>query len=54
MENQRILLDNELRENIILDMVATFLNNDIDPEEAQEISAAAIETLRTAIGSEVA
>jgi hypothetical protein len=48
--SKRIPLDNEVRENVILDMVALFMNQDIDPEEAQTISAEAIETLQISRG----
>lgn len=41
-------LDNESKENIILDVVGIFLACDLDINEAQEISAAAIETLTVA------
>jgi hypothetical protein len=43
-----ILLDPLVKEDVILDIVAMFMNHDIDIAEAQEISAAAIEALKVA------
>ena len=47
---ERLILDNDIRENIILDIVALFMGHDIDPEEAQSISTDAIETLHISRG----